>query len=61
MSWLLNLLMLGKGPPPNLESFTALSTSALPGKPYTITAKVSADVQSASPWFFLRFIAQGEA
>ena len=58
MSWLLNLFMVGKGPPPNQRSFTALSVSATPGRPQAFVAKISADVQTAAPWYYFRFLGQ---
>ena len=58
MSWLLNLFMVGKGPPPNKRSFTVLSVSATPGKPQTFVAKTAAEVTAVSPWYYFRFIGQ---
>ena len=57
MSWLLNILMLGKGEPPNLTNFTTLSPGATPGKPYLFTAKTAAGTESAG-WYFFRWIAR---
>ena len=58
MSWLLNLLMLGKGPPPNLASFTRLSPNGTMGRPYSFVGKTAATVSSVSPFYFYRFVGQ---
>lgn len=58
MSWLLNLLMLGKGPPTVGDSFTTLSTSATPGKPYRISAKNPAGVEPKGILYYLKHVAR---
>lgn len=57
MSWLLNLLMLGKGPAPNLDSFTRLALNGGPGVPYAFAAKTAANVSSVSPLYYYGFVA----
>ena len=56
MSWLLNLLMLGKGPPPNGQSFTRLALSGTPGNPYNFVAKTAATVTTVTPLYYYRFV-----
>lgn len=58
MSWLLNLLMLGKGAPTDRDSFTRLSTSATPGKPYKINIKNPAGVEPKGMIYYLKHIAR---
>lgn len=58
MSWLLNLLMLGKGGPIDRRSFTTLSTNATPGKPYKINAKNPAGVEPKGIFYYLKHIAR---
>lgn len=59
MSWLLNLLQLGKGPPPNTRAFTRLGGSATPIAAYRVAfaAKQSSSVTARAGWYYLRFIA----
>ena len=55
--WILNLLMTGKGPPPNGVSFTRLSLHGVSGVPYDFAAKQSSTVESFSSFYYLKFVA----
>ena len=56
MGWLLNLLMLGKGKPPNGVNFTALSAMGTPGVPRSFDPK---PFSAATPtlFYYLKHIA----
>lgn len=58
LPWILNLLMTGKGPPPNGESFTSLSMHGVSGVPYEFFAKQSSTVESFSSFYYLKFVAE---
>ena len=54
--WISLLKMLGKGPPPNGESFTELSCNATPGGFHTFTPKEQVGAVNGI-FYFLRYIA----
>lgn len=55
--WISLLRMLGKGPPPNGQSFTELSCNGTPGGFHTFNAKQQAG-QVNGIFYFLRYIAR---
>jgi len=53
--WLSLLKMLGKGPPPDGDSFTVLSANGTPGRLQTFQPKTAAG-SAPSIFYFLKFI-----